>query len=792
MSRYYLAAICLAALSISSCSSSSDSGNDGPPAPPPPPPAQTSGLNLLINSEESNIISVVSGERSDHRILLAKDEDSISAQLSIEPATPGASIIFDNRVPYLSLDAAILPVGGTPLSVVATNDENGLQEFADVTIDVLDLVVVASGNIGNRGGGVSSRGGLVGVQVDSGELASTVNVEIRGAETSNGDAIFRIVFDRDVSANTARLSLITNESANSLDDTANTSMAQKAGTVLSQKASTGLSEIIHSYHGFYVNGARIDPAAKPLTDWSTSCSSLTVGPTPIGNSFTICARRISDAAVLSSSHDLAGISAAKEQGREIVPVLFINGYLPEALDLGGGESTWGEFRERVGSMSNAETEFVPFEFQWRTNASFRVVADDLSGAVSRVHRMTNQPLRVIAHSFGGILVRTLIQGNASTAQDFDTRLIRSVLTLGTPHSGIFDYQAIGQNGGYTFPVGQDTWLFKLCGQVSCYQIGEDVASFRISPSLTSAGEQGGVIEELKNDKLPIEVPFLVGIGLKKSEGDIDNYDDGDGLITYEGQRITQFGWIVGDGGGLIGPSLMECDPSSNRYIKEVLLGAQGSDGRPQAFVGTNTLGYSHSTFAQTGPKDGFEYSEAHIKAGEDHDSFEQFRSVVESTDSLQDPCIPDNYAPPSIPATMMGTTVNVAINWPNLGDIATIPFAAIVSDSLEFPSGIYQDANTGDSVSPIRKSSDIGADFIDIQFMQTSWADSTSFNGDVYDLLDEDSPTIVGATLDTTLSTLSDTEAQIDFDEDSVFVNFSGARIVDGDRIYVNLILEHP
>ncbi len=77
-------------------------------------------------------------------------------------------------------------------------------------------------------------------------------------------------------------------------------------------------------------------------------------------------------------------------------------------------------------------------------------------------------MHIVAHSFGGLLSRTYIQGFALDRPYKDN--VQSLATLSTPHSGIFD--EAGTYYGVAFPKGQDSFSFEGCLQSACNQAGE--------------------------------------------------------------------------------------------------------------------------------------------------------------------------------------------------------------------------------------------------------------------------------------------------------------------------------
>lgn len=268
----------------------------------------------------------------------------------------------------------------------------------------------------------------------------------------------------------------------------------------------------------------------------------------------------SSASALTCAEEIDSTSVVKK-----TPVLFIHGYKARN-NKGGGPDTWGDFPARVGELISDPEGFLPCEFRWKTNASFRVVAEDLRKAIELLVQKTEKEAHIIAHSFGGVLARTYLQGLAFSPFDDYPRLVASLTTLGTPHSGIAGsdntemYKII-------FPDGQDgNLLFNSAGQISVYQTGEFV---RISDGMKRAAgleyrnksgklvleDQGfiaaaisapiesGVFEQVYN--FPEELPIQALIGINANNINCASLEvvcpfvaqNGDGLITYSGQRF---------------------------------------------------------------------------------------------------------------------------------------------------------------------------------------------------------------------------------------------------------------
>jgi len=226
-------------------------------------------------------------------------------------------------------------------------------------------------------------------------------------------------------------------------------------------------------------------------------------------------------------------------------VLLVNGYtLGESI--GGGTSTWAN---TAALLTNAKAldgtmPISVYEFRWRTNTRYEDAAAELIDALNEVEkdsRSTN--ITMVAHSFGGLLARTAIQGLAYNRQSPLSRnlgangKVRKLITLGTPHSGIAGRLNEKNVDGVELPVGSDEVLLNGCGQISCYQAGEPGGG-RI------VGEPPGLIvaKLSRTDVNPFpasleKIYSLVGLQLDPSSGPPYSQSASDGLITYKGQRF---------------------------------------------------------------------------------------------------------------------------------------------------------------------------------------------------------------------------------------------------------------
>lgn len=155
------------------------------------------------------------------------------------------------------------------------------------------------------------------------------------------------------------------------------------------------------YHQGIDNNRWYDPAYR-FTELPTGTTKSLWVRCPFG-SFCAYERvklQVRDTYVLNSVCDKA--VACCYEGKE--PVLFIHGYtLGTATITGGGQETWADFPRLI-----QESGYVPFEYRWNTGTRFEDAAIELEKMIDLIHEKTGERVHIVAHSFGGLLVRTML------------------------------------------------------------------------------------------------------------------------------------------------------------------------------------------------------------------------------------------------------------------------------------------------------------------------------------------------------------------------------------------------
>jgi len=459
------------------------------------------------------------------------------------------------------------------------------------------------------------------ISIASNSLVTPATVTVRTApSTANAeDDVVAIAFDRSVAGAGLSLSLPSlapieppRPAAGGLRSSVSAG-AQIAKAIPYQSDRGSLGYKWRSFRGYklIVGGYRLpSETAISVADLEVAGSYGTVQVPGSTNTATTLSFMVTTTAVLTSSADFADVTATNVALSGDDPVLFVHGFQAD-LDgaLGGGRGTWHLFPQLLhDSSAFGGRKLLPFEFRWNTNADFRDAAVDLAYAIGLIKQRTGKPVHVIAHSFGGVLVRTLLQGlsrgypTGSTAASFARDAIASLTTLGAPHSGIS--RANQSIGGADLPAGQDSYFFFGCLQVSCHVMGEETlggGSFletRVRAMLGLSQSPGEHAARLfaSRQQLPA-IPIRVGLGLTAYRGSTTDWDAGDTLISYLGQRFLPSQTAPA--------TLLNETPVGQASVTEVVLGSN-RDARPGDTLNAYELaqlrssGYKHTGGNDTG------------------------------------------------------------------------------------------------------------------------------------------------------------------------------------------------
>ena len=446
-----------------------------------------------------------------------------------------------------TVTAGTTPAGqSVPVVLRLTRSSTGAFVDINLSVRVLAVTAQASGSLTAAGGSLASSGGTITFSTNG--LAASTTATVTEATTPTGETLIEIAIAGDIAGKGINIKLPPLAPV-----TPPVSAAGRAGTQLKSHttddpyaAGDTMANLWQSFKGYRLNpsDARIPAnavfsceAGAALGEYNTTGGKLKL--------------KIDTTAELSSSHSMAEASAAIAGGAE--PVLFVHGFKPGA-GLGGGEGTWKRFPALVQDSNNlGGRKFIAFELRWASDADFRDAAGDLALAINLIKTQTGKNTHMVAHSFGGVLVRTLLQNLArgNFGQETEAASARnnvaSLLTLGSPHSGIMDVDTTVN--GVALPGGQDSTFefFEACPQIACHVMGEP--KFDSSRSYDfwlrtvvgidqQAGEHPARLAQPTNVGALPAIPIFVGIGLTADRGLNEYWDAGDGLISYRGQRFS--------------------------------------------------------------------------------------------------------------------------------------------------------------------------------------------------------------------------------------------------------------
>ncbi len=360
-----------------------------------------------------------------------------------------------------------------------------------------------------------------------------------------------------------------------------------------------------------------------------------IGPLGGGDRFASGQRGSSRLRSLCEEH----ANPACYEGKEAV--LFVHGFFQGGgLGVGGGEDgTFLKFPELVAAQG-----YASFVFEWDTEARFQDVATDLGTAILRIASATGRKVHIVGHSMGGIVARTILQGLASSDPSFQSYprgLVRTLTTLGTPHSGIADERICLHNVG--LPGGQDGNEMEGCQQLSCHELGESVldgcepAFFEVS---ATEGEMAAMLSNTAGSLPDVDILALLGWTI---EGEPNKFAAGDELISYEGQRflpgLTVSGTCPTVQPKVFDPLLTSSSLGNARVTERGLLVGNPIPGNLTGFAcveecdtwkecADNEKGYSHSLKVIYNLRDAVR-SEAAVEST-DHDSFIQVKNWLAS------------------------------------------------------------------------------------------------------------------------------------------------------------------
>ena len=579
---------------LAACGGGGGSSETPPPVLPPPPPPTVgtltnppnSGLAQVSVGDSQYVIYAFPGEKTERVVGLVPSEPA-EFDISVVEGADILSVVQRPGANSLIVDSTSLASGvGRAYRVAIRNRSTGVTAEIFGPVRVMTPATIASGQITELGGVLAASDASLRLEFDAKPGAPSLGVTVLAIDQPSGGKQFRIKFDRDVSADERGMRIVQ-------PPVPTPAASTQTARVLSSSANPRSAGAAERYPGFadwirvrrqftLYGGYRLRDGAISLSDWVIAC-----GPY-IATSFNICLQEF-DAWALTGQMPRSSIPS--NPAVRIEPVLFVHGYTLGLGNptLGGGIGTWGSLPTVVSdvTVTVSEPRFIGFEFQWATNARFGDVADDLAAAVTAIHQATGGKVTIVAHSFGGVLARAMLQGLGTRSIDVASK-VRQLVTLGAPHSGIA--AARGDFFGVTLPDGQDSFfLFNGCAQITCHEMGEPLLSLKLLGPTGLLGvdlKPGHVAARLADTRMPAAVPVAVGIGLSRSLTSLPDFGNGDGLISLAGQRYEPAAMLSASAA-----ALLNCQSVA---IEEVMLG--GPLRRPGMQIGANERGYAHNSY----------------------------------------------------------------------------------------------------------------------------------------------------------------------------------------------------
>jgi len=532
-------------------------------------------VNISLENNSTNEISAFKGDIIEERLLLKALYEPKDYTFITINCPDGLIVNYDDQeLPLIKYQIPQdIENDNIQFNIEVINKQSNSGRPFSGKINIIEETVIGNAQIYTNGGYVSDEWEDIVVEFNEMNLDEKVGVKISKGITNEGNTKIRFKFDRDIQNEDGKVK-ITIPNPNLLNQSNQRKKNARSKDIkTSTKNQTGYPLI----HLWKTNKATFIDNGKHRFSGNSDINIrqffLTCGLNIIGADACFEIKTSSELYSAYSIYDTIDWDHSE-------PVLFVHGYtLGDSL--GGGEGTWKQFPNRIMDLDINGVKFIPFEFRWRTNARFQDASLDLFSALTLIWSKSKKKVHLIAHSFGGVLCRVLLQ-DIDTPVNGGSRYVASLTTLGTPHSGISDYDYKVMHDT-TFMKGQDGIdLFEACGQITCHQMGEDIFLGSInslerldfSGLLSVSQYEGKIASDLSKTstyKLPDQLPITVGIGLTIDRGVLDllvnTVDNGDALITYAGQRfhpeLTNTGSL---------DALLEDNDNYGANITEKLLG----------------------------------------------------------------------------------------------------------------------------------------------------------------------------------------------------------------------------
>jgi pimeloyl-ACP methyl ester carboxylesterase len=211
------------------------------------------------------------------------------------------------------------------------------------------------------------------------------------------------------------------------------------------------------------------------------------------------------------------------------PAILIHGF--QASGQFGDESTWGNLRYLLAGVIDA------WRFDWDSSYTpFELSGAHLAAAISAVKTLSaHSGVNLVAHSFGGILARTYLEGKALVLKPPYGNLpyrgdVGKLMTIGTPHQGI---------GGANSVVAANICA-RAPGRI------QPVTCFEANTGAASLPGEGSFLSDLNSSGLPPQLQVVVRGNILASLGQNTFLGADDGLITLAGSSVPVPNGVVTD------------------------------------------------------------------------------------------------------------------------------------------------------------------------------------------------------------------------------------------------------
>ncbi|MBF0371652.1 MAG: S-layer homology domain-containing protein, partial [Magnetococcales bacterium] len=387
------------------------------------------GILPVTFANSDNSITILPGDVIEQTLNVERISGSGSGyQYALSSAPDGLTLSSSGVINYASdADAA-----AQTLTFKATiqDSSSGLGRTLSGTIEIVTTETVITGTLDATGGELTDEWAEARINLPSGALTQSGTVKLVRGEDADGNYLYRLEADETLQS-PATLELPDPNFMTAVD-------TDESESETAKRASSDDWDQWKRYPSWYLT----------LLDGvnATNRTLHNLEEQPEWPGLTRTHFQLEGSSLWSQCGSVADFS--ESACSYWAPVLFVSGG-PLDQNLGGGEALWGQMAELIHNAG-----YGVWEFDWRANGPFQDLAGDLADAIHEITTVTNQKVHLVAHGMGGILSRTYLQGlakdNVGEAISYRSD-IASLVTLGTPHSGLFTTETTLD--GELFPQG---------------------------------------------------------------------------------------------------------------------------------------------------------------------------------------------------------------------------------------------------------------------------------------------------------------------------------------------------